>query len=191
MAEPKKQVMRFSDEELQLIKGVFSENDDLLKSIRKVFYQIPLTAVDLSRLSVTFNGKEGLQKLLRKTFLPQLDAEMPFAQQIDLWMTIKLKDMMVEEAAVHLESIQTWINYIDQQLKIIEKGKYKSKPKITIRGLTDIKDKTSRQMFADMLARNTVVNHVETQLMQLFLLAGKKEETTEDTMLRLSKDSAK
>lgn len=187
----KRQVMRYSDQELQLIKGVFAENDELLKSIRKVFYQMPLTAVDLSRLSITFNGKEGVQKVLRKTLLPTIDAEMPLQQNIDLWLTMKLKEMMVEEASVHLDSVNTWIKYIDQQLKVIESGKYSKKPTIRFKDLENIKDKPAYEKFADMLARNTIVNHVEQQLKQLEILGGLKEESPEQTIERLSKDSSK
>jgi len=39
-----KQTMRYSDEELALIKSVFSENDELLLTIRKVMLQAPLSS---------------------------------------------------------------------------------------------------------------------------------------------------
>jgi hypothetical protein len=187
----KKQTMRYSQDELLLIKGVFAENDELLKTIRKVMYQMPLNAVDLSRIEVTFKGKEGLLKVVRKLFLPELSADVPFQQNIDLWQLIKLKELIVEEAAIHLDSIQIWIDYMEQQLKVLETGKAIKKPKISFKGLTVLKDKTSWQKFAEMLARNTIVNHVEQCLQQLLILAGLKEESPEQTIERLTKDSSK
>jgi len=191
--QPKKrQTMRYSDDELQAIKGVFAENEDLLKAIRKVFYQMPLSALDLSLLQIPFANKPLNQKVLRKTFLPTITGDAPIQQNFDLWLTLALKDMPVEEAAVHMKSVGLWIEYIKQQLKAIETGKYQvKKPKISFEGLTDIKDKVSWEMYAEMLARNTIINHVEQQLRQLDLLAGKKDETPEQTIERLSKDSNK
>jgi hypothetical protein len=193
MDEPKKkQVMRFSDNDLQIIKVTFSENEDLLRAIRKVFYQMPLSALDLSMLSIAFSGKPVVQKVLRKVYLPTIEADMPIQQNFDLWLTLGLKDMPVVEGAVHIRSVKLWIDYIEQQLKLIEGGKYTTKkPKISFKGLTDIKDKTDWDMYAEMLARNTIINHVEQQLRQLDLLAGKKDESPEQTVQRLQKDSNK
>jgi hypothetical protein len=185
------QKMRYSDKELLLIKGVFSENEDLFKSMRKIFYQMPLTAIDLGRFQVSLKSKE-LLAILRKMFLPILDSELPLQQNIDLMMTIKLNEMPVSEGAVHLKSIKIWIDYMNQQLKVIESGKYAVKsPKINFNKLTDLKDKTDWDMYTDVLARNTIINHTEQCLRQLLILAGKKDETPEQTVERLSKDSNK
>jgi len=186
----KKRTMRFSEKELITIKGVFAENDDLLRTMRKVFYQMPLNAVDLSALELTFKNKPELDRVLRKCFLPEIEADVPFQQQIDLWMTIQLKEMMVGEASVHLDSIQIWIDYMNQQLEVLKTGKYK-KPKIDFKELTDIKEDIPTERFAKVLARNTIINHVEQQLNQILILAGMKTETPEETLERLSKDSNK
>ncbi len=183
--------MRYSDGELILIKGTFKDNEELLKTIRKVFYQMSLNTVDLSRLQITFNGKKELQKVMRKMFLPEIDADIPFQQQIDLWMTIKLKDMIVSEAAVHLKSIKVWYDYINQQLKTIENGKYDKKQKMIFNKLIDIKDKTDWDMYANVMARNTIINHVEMCLQQLSFLSEKKDETPEETIERIQQDSNK
>ena len=186
----KKRTMRFSEKELITIKGVFAENDELLRTMRKVFYQMPLNAVDLSALELTFKNKPELNRVLRKCFLPEIEADVPFQQQIDLWMTIQLKEMMVGEASVHLDSIQIWIDYMNQQLEVLKTGKYK-KPKIDFKELTDIKEDIPTERFAKVLARNTIINHVEQQLNQILILAGMKTETPEETLERLSKDSNK
>jgi len=187
MPKPK-QVMRFSNKELITIKGVFAENDELLRTIRKVFYQMPLNAIDLSALEVTFKNKPELNRIMRKCFLPEIEADVPFQQQIDLWMTIRLKEMIVDEASVHLDSIQIWIDYIGQQLEVLKGGK---RPKISFKELSNIKEDIPTAKFAKMLARNTIINHVEQQLNQLLVLAGMKTETPEETVERLQKDSNK
>ena len=104
--------MRISDEELSLLKATFSENDKLLK-------------------------------LLRKLFLPEITADAPIGQNIDLWMTINLEN------------------------------------------------KTPEQAIIDLKARNSLIGHIESQLVQIKMLAGMKDETVEETKARLKQDSSK
>lgn len=104
--------MRITDKDIYLIKSAFAENDELLKTLRKIF-------------------------------LPELDPTAPLGQQIDLWMTVKIDDMLPEQAIINLK------------------------------------------------ARNMLIQHLEMCLMQLKTLAGKKDETIEQTKERLKRDSAK
>ena len=115
--ENKKQTMRYTNEELRLIKNTFSENDDLLKRIRKVMLQMPLDAVDLSALELI--KKKEVLAVLRKTFLPTLDADAPINQQLDLWMTVQIIDKTPDEASPHIQARKKLIDYLDQQLCVL------------------------------------------------------------------------
>ena len=98
--EKKKQIMRYSDEEMQVIK-VFSENDELAKAIRKLMLQMPLSALDLSVLQVC-KSKE-LMAVVKKTFLPTLDGNAPIHQVVDLWITLKIDDKHPDYAIHHIK----------------------------------------------------------------------------------------
>lgn len=54
-----------------------------------------------------------------------------------------------------------------------------------------IEDLDPEQALINVKARNSVIQHVEGCLMQLYLLAGQKSETVEDTKTRLAKNSTK
>lgn len=108
----KGQQMRFTQEEISLIKSTYGNNDELLK-------------------------------LLRKVFLPELNPELPLGQMIDLWMTIPVDQMTPEQALINLK------------------------------------------------ARNTVIGHIEAQLMQLKILANEKDLTPEEVAKKIIKDSGK
>lgn len=105
--------------------------------------QMRVTDEELSLLKNTFADNEVLLKLMRKMFLPELSADAPIGQTIDLWMTIDVKDQSPEEAKVRI------------------------------------------------MARNELIQHVESQLMQIKILAGSKDETPEETKKRLLQNSAK
>ena len=105
--------------------------------------QMRITDKDLQILKATFAENDELVKLLRKIFLPELSVDAPLGQNIDLWMTMDLKEMTADEIAIQV------------------------------------------------LARNTVIQHVEQQLQTISLLAGRKDETPEETKERLQKNSSK
>ena len=54
-----------------------------------------------------------------------------------------------------------------------------------------IEDMDKEAALVNLKARNTLISHVEQQLMQLKVLAGLKKESVEETKERLAKDSSK
>ena len=189
----KKQLMRFSDDELALIKSVFAENDDLLKAIRKLMLQINLSANDLAALTV--NLKEDVLKVLRKEFLPTIEGNEPVQQIMDLWMMINIKDRMYEDAVLTIKANKKFIDYIQQQFALLEDienlQKNSNKLKLKLEDLTDIEDKLDKDMFIDICARNTIIYYVEGRIQDLYSLALRKEETPEEQAKRLEKNSSK
>lgn len=105
--------------------------------------EMRITDTDLSMLKNTFAENTELLKLLRKIFLPEITADAPIGQNVDLWMTLKLDDMTPEQAMVKI------------------------------------------------LARNTVIQHIESCLGQIKILAGQKSESVEQTKDNLKKNSNK
>ena len=54
-----------------------------------------------------------------------------------------------------------------------------------------VEDLDADQALINLKARNTLISHLEQCLLQLSLLAGQKDESVEDTLSRLKKDSTK
>lgn len=179
--------MRYTDAELSLIKASFAENDELLRTIRKVFLQMDLTMSDVALLG-TLSGKKELLAVIRKAFLPTLDENAPFHQMVDLWMTLGISDKTPETAYPHILAREKLIDYLDQQLKVLEGDR---KETIKFKKLHLLDKKSPIEAFADLVVRNTIIGHTEMQCQQFSLLAGMKDESVEDTKKRLMKDSNK
>lgn len=96
---------------------------------------------ELKIIRDTFKGNTELLKLMRKVFLPELDPTAPLGEMIDLWMSVPVKEMMPQEAQINI------------------------------------------------LARNSLIMHIEQQLIQLNILA--EMETEKEQAERTKKDSAK
>jgi hypothetical protein len=54
-----------------------------------------------------------------------------------------------------------------------------------------LESQTPEQAIINLKARNTLINHIEQQLLQIKVLAGDKNETVEQTKERLQKNSNK
>lgn len=84
------QQMRYTEDEVALLRGVFGDGKG--------------------------GTNERLLKLLRKTFLPSYDPEAPVGQVVDLWMTLDLGGLSQEQAMVRLWARNTLITHVEQQL---------------------------------------------------------------------------
>lgn len=188
MVEKKKQVMRYTDEEINLIKQTFADNDELHRAIFNTFLQLPLSAVEQSILIPIKNHPQVLG-ILQKAFLPTItDENVPLAQTIDLWMTIDVKDKTPEDGLNAIKAREKLIDYLKQQLGVLS-GK-KAEP-IKLADCIKIKGKKADEVYQDILMRNTLIYHVQQQLMHLGNLAVMKEETPEESKKRLAQNSAK
>lgn len=186
-----KQKMRYSDGELELIKTLFAEEEDLPKAIRKHFLQMPLEIHEQHLLTKAFTEIPANAALLRKAYLPTLDPEAPVNQLVDLWMTVQIADKSPEAAYPHLMARELLISYLDQQLKAIEEGQFDhSKAGIQLSSLVNgIVGRDVLDVYVELTARNTLVSHNEQQLQMLNILSGTKKETVEETKRRLEQDS--
>lgn len=189
MAEKKQpRKIRYTDHELSVIKNTFSDNDDVIRVIRKLFLQKSWDIIDKNTLIALRKNRE-LLGIIRKTFLPELDANAPLHQMIDLWMTVDLKEKPVELCELNILSREKLIKYIEQQLSYLEsetpeKIKFDSFIKMGVKA-------NIKNTITNIMMRNTLIAHVEQMIQQFILLAGTKEESVEDTKERLYRDSTK
>lgn len=82
--------------------------------------QMRITDTELSILKNTFKGNEELLRLMRKLFLPELEPYAPLGQNIDLWMTVKIDDMLPEQAMINIKARNSLIQHLDQVLNSIK-----------------------------------------------------------------------
>lgn len=78
--------------------------------------QMRYTDSELSIIKATFKGNDDLLRLMRKVFLPEIDPSAPLGQMIDLWMTVKIDDMLPEQAIINIKARNQLIQHVDQML---------------------------------------------------------------------------
>jgi hypothetical protein len=185
MDKKKSQQMRISDSELSLIKATFAENEELLLIMRKAFFDFPLSQDERAILE-THLASEQMMKVMRKMFLPEIQADIPIGQSIDLYMTIEMRDKDPMRAVVDIEVRQKLIEMIEVGLECLLGNIPLEK-----REIADYKPVIRPEEYIRLSARNSYITHIEQQLLQLKLLSGIKQESVEETKERLKKDSMK
>lgn len=79
--------------------------------------QMRITDAELQLIKSTFADNESLLKLLRKIFLPELTADAPLSQNIDLWMTVPVDQLLPEQALVNIKARNLVITHLEQCLQ--------------------------------------------------------------------------
>ena len=91
--------------------------------------EMRITDAELGLIKMAFADNDVLLKTLRKVFLPEITADAPIGQQIDLWMTVKIEDLSPEDVIINLKARNTLIQHLEmclQQLKVLAGSKEES-----------------------------------------------------------------
>lgn len=189
MEQKKEQTKMFTDDEIDLIKSTFKDNLALIKAVRKFMLDLDRTEQEDIMLRKTF--KEDVMKVMYKEFLPTLDGNAPLNQVIDLYMTVNIENKNPIEAVLLFKARETVINYLSQTLnKLAELSRANIENEITLKSLISLEEDVEIS-FVKMVARNTIIGHVENRLTDLNTLANQVELTDEEKEKLEEKNSNK
>jgi len=82
--------------------------------------QMRITESEIELIKKTFKDNEQLLKLLRKIFLPELDPTAPLGENIDLWLSVPVKQLPHEDAVIQIMARNELINHIEMQLMVLD-----------------------------------------------------------------------
>jgi len=174
------QKSRYTNEALSILKSNFADRTEAIFALRKYMLQIELDEVE-QKLIDSFDSR--LWEVLKMGFLPKIEGNMPINQEVDLWMLAKIDDKTPEEAHYHIMARQLMKDYLEAVL-------LDGYPTILFKDLSVITS-DREQNYINILAKQLIFMHIESQLGQAIVLAGKVDETPEETMERLQKNSSK
>jgi hypothetical protein len=184
MTEKKPQTMRLSDDELAFIKDSFSDNDDLLKSIRSLMYGNELSDTQKTDIVKCFSYP-GSVDIIRKIFLPEVSNNVPIGQVADLYLNVDLSGKDSSQAIDLIYARNLLIEKINNALKLLTNPDlFKPSTDLVFNVKSDVD-------ISEFISRNQYISQVDFSLIQIKLLAGLKVETVEETKKRLSQNSSK
>lgn len=181
----KDQKMRFTSSELALMKTLFAENEALLFTARKFMLGFELNEGEKTGIKILQSGA-SLQ-LMKKMFLPEIDPAAPLFQLVDMTMGLKIDFKGNPEAAAQpfIEAKLIEETYLKERLEQLEKD---LAPSDILKELAKL---DSDEAYVNITARNYLLSYIDSSFQQIVFLAGKKEETVEQTVERLQKNSNK
>jgi len=133
---------------------------------------------------------EEVVSVMRKLFLPIVEGGEPLHQVTDLWSPtqINLDGMPFDEALMKIEARARFLEYIDQQLKVLGGN---GKEDIKFSSFSLDRNASPPDKLTNLITRQIILKHIEDQLMQTALIAGTKEETEEEMLKRIYSNSNK
>ncbi len=81
-----KRPLSITDDEIGILKAVFSENESLLKSIRSLFFGFPITDDEKKVIMATFKD-EKVREAFRKKLYPIISPDASIGEVADYWMS--------------------------------------------------------------------------------------------------------
>ena len=181
----KDQKMRYSDTELSLIKNTFAGDDVYLYAVRKHMLG---TVLSEGEQNIINQLSDEVKKLLNKVFNPTIDGDAPIFQLVDMQMGLNqdLKGITREHGENLIEIKRIEMNYIKSRLnKLDDIDSYEG---LTLSQMADL---SQPDAYMNIIARNYLLSYIDSFCNELRNLAGQKEETVEQTIAKLSKNSAK
>lgn len=180
------QTLLVSDRELDLLKVVFADNDDLLRLVRNLFFGLELTKAEKDLIVSTFKN-DDIRQLMSKRFLPEIGKDVPIGQTVDLWTGIDVKGKFRDEIYQVVMARESLIQMTRKALSLLENP---DAEKVSL-DYTSERVGTVDSLATDLLARNNFIGHIEVQLVMIKVIAGQKTESVEGAKKRLEKDSSK
>lgn len=182
--------MRYSDQELGIIKTSFAGNLDLMVLFRKFLLDGDMTPQEQNILD-GFTSNEVVVDILEKAVNPKMDKLAPAFQTVDLFSNFNFEPTPVDHAVQVFKSRVLAVEYLTQRFDII-RGKKTTKGIIHFDSLSVPVEGNDNQTYLNIMARNFMLSHIDTQLFNsLMIIAGEKDESPEEQKRRLTMDSSK
>lgn len=171
-------------DEIVLIQSVFKDNEELLKTIRSLFFGLELTKAEKDSVKSAFSGNK-LFEIFSTRFSPRLSKDVPIGQTVDLWAGVDIRNLTKDGIYQAVMARDNLIKMTDKALALL-KDPDGEPVDLSFNPLNDI---TGLQV--SLVARNSFLSHVETQLGLIKLIANQPSETIEETKKRIAKNSNK
>jgi predicted negative regulator of RcsB-dependent stress response len=183
----------YSDAELGLLSR-FKENDLLLKLVRKVFWQEELSDKQVKEIQNQIST--DVYAVLLKLFHPRMSSDDGIMDVASRWLTPSFANNLTRETKSHVLGRQDAVRFVDKGLDrlldIVENGDSKQwELVIDIQMRGDYEQKSEDEVRRAVIAHQEALTFLESRLVQIRMLAGRKTETLADRTTRLKKDSTK
>lgn len=178
----KDQVLRYSKDEIELLKLFLNNGPNVLIALRNHFLQLPLSPEEAEYFKIM---SEDVEYLLRKGILPTLVVDVPLGQEATGYNLLgeKFKNLVNPEATIiDVEANDIVIDYLNQQFALLREDKT---PDLLLHELPlRAMAMSDRERLTRVIAYNNILSAVEFRIYLLKGLVEEDKETEEEKKKR-------
>lgn len=181
----KDQTIRYSKDEIALIKQLLGSRVDVVQVLRKHFFQFEITAEEKTFLQ---SLSPDVLAILEKVLLPTLSPDVPLTLEANPYSTLATIDQFYPDLAyVHIAANDILVTFFEQQFDALTK----ESPQTIILALLPqpLGIDQREQRIINVMAYNKIVPLIDGRLNVLNYYNNLKEETEAEQAARLAKDS--
>jgi len=182
----KNKTIRYSDNDLSLMKNTFAGDDTILYVIRKFMLGMELNEGEQKFMG---NMTDEMKMLLSKVFLPQIDGDTSLFQLFDMSFALKeeMKGKSYEDQKLAIEIKALEVKYIQDRLNAL--NGIQSTDSVSLEAMSDL---SSDDAVVNITARNYLLSYIDSFCNEMRMFGNQKDkEELKDTAERLAKDSTK
>lgn len=178
--------LMYSEHEIEILKKTFSENDELLIAIRKLFFGDVISDSEKEAIIATFKDKPEVIDAFRKKVYGVNNFNTPVGQLSDFWLGAEKQIFGASRDTVYqaIESKKLVLSMFIKAFKLLENP---DGEKVSLEFNSTMTD----ELGVSLIARNMYMQSIETALLTIKIIAGQKDETPAQAVKRLQQDSAK
>lgn len=180
--------LMYSNKDIDLIKSVFAENDELLVMLRKLFFGAKLTAGEKKIIVSTFENPEVVEVLRRKVYGTN-NFETPIGQLSDFWLGVESQIFGASRDTIY-QAIKSKELVLSMFVKGFDLLKNPDGERVHVNVPVSV-DLNADPLGVEMIARSLYMKAIESALHAVKTIAGMKSETAEQAVKRLQADSMK
>lgn len=174
---------RINETDKGLLASVFKDRTDLLMSVRDLLMGFELSEPQKNDIAANIKTPE-IKAVLRKLFLPELVKGMPVGQDFDLWKTQDIAQATELNYEIVWKTKNIFLQLVNQSLhKLLED--VNAEP-VSL----DPTPETTKD-FTIISARNNYIDFVAGTLRQIVVLANQTNESVDEAVARIKKNSSK
>lgn len=175
--------LMYNNQELMLLKQIFAENEDLLKAVRNLFYGVEMTQEEKDAIKSSFSNPDVVEAVRHKIYgLNSFNT--PIGQLSDFWMGLEQQIFGASRDTIK-QAIGVKVQVLEMFTKAFKLLENPDGEKVSVK--VDLED----ELGTNIIARNLYMKAIDTGLYTILTIAGKKNETLEEVMKRLEKNSNK
>lgn len=175
------------DSDNEIIKGVFAENDELLFTMRKLFFGAEITIEEKQLIKNTFQNKAVVDVFQRKLYSKE-NYGTEIGHVSDFWLGAETQIFGASRDTIHqaVRAKETILESFEKAIALL------SNPDGERVDVNKMKMSLEADPLAvGLLVRILYMKAIESALHSVKTIAGLKSETVEETTKRLLKDSSK